>query len=506
MAAQNFVARSLPTISAAWLNQVDAALIAQSGDGRTTQEIASGVFPTNLGYPPGDVRRYGATGNGVSNDQPAIANAILALPRAGSANAQGLLYFPPGSYKMNAGISLPATVDVYGYGAILDFSSLGAGVAISWIFTSQGLYTDFPIGGLNGLTLKGPGTASTVIALQANAVSGDISHKKVRDVTIDAFGVGYQHASNTFNIQFYSCLIQRCNLNAYFPSGLSNDAEIVEFHGCVLSEAGISAIRSAGNSLDIVLYGGSIDYNVGPALDLSGDTIVSAYGAHFEQDVNKIVVKNVPVSGSPTFNAYGCTFTGTGGLIEPIIDGTQVHCVIRGGWIRIGSGTQTTFAKSQAAYDLFLGPITIIGLLTNLALITGGTGFKQVVSGGVTGSLLSTQPIRQANNIAIQGVEAGGTVRDMIKIAANDTLTLSNTNTSLVLDLRQIVAGFYGFTLPSGLGTNFGIYFRVAAGAPANGQNGIEQGSMLLNQADKKAYINTGTSGSTTWTVVGTQV
>jgi len=56
-----------------------------------------------------------------------------------------------------------------------------------------------------------------------------------------------------------------------------------------------------------------------------------------------------------------------------------------------------------------------------------------------------------------------------------------------------------------GLGTNFGIYFRTAVGAPANGLAGIEQGSILLNQADTKLYINTGTSVSTTWTVVGTQ-
>ena len=56
-----------------------------------------------------------------------------------------------------------------------------------------------------------------------------------------------------------------------------------------------------------------------------------------------------------------------------------------------------------------------------------------------------------------------------------------------------------------GLGTNFGLYFRTAAGAPANSLAGIEQGSILLNQADKKLYINTGTSSSTTWTVVGTQ-
>ena len=44
---------------------------------QTAAETAAGVTPTNVEYPSGDVRRYGATGDGVTDDSAAIINAHL---------------------------------------------------------------------------------------------------------------------------------------------------------------------------------------------------------------------------------------------------------------------------------------------------------------------------------------------------------------------------------------------------------------------------------------------
>jgi hypothetical protein len=49
----------------------------------TAQETAVGVTPTNYNYPEGDVRRYGAVGNGVINDWQAIKNAITVCSGTG---------------------------------------------------------------------------------------------------------------------------------------------------------------------------------------------------------------------------------------------------------------------------------------------------------------------------------------------------------------------------------------------------------------------------------------
>jgi hypothetical protein len=49
---------------------------APRSDARTPAEVKAGVAPTNAEYPPGDVRRYGAKGNGVTNDAPAFQSAL----------------------------------------------------------------------------------------------------------------------------------------------------------------------------------------------------------------------------------------------------------------------------------------------------------------------------------------------------------------------------------------------------------------------------------------------
>lgn len=42
---------------------------------RTAAEVSAGVTPTNYGYPPGNVKRYGALGDGVTDDTTAFTNA-----------------------------------------------------------------------------------------------------------------------------------------------------------------------------------------------------------------------------------------------------------------------------------------------------------------------------------------------------------------------------------------------------------------------------------------------
>jgi hypothetical protein len=69
-------------------SSVGAALYPQ-----TAAEIATGVIPTDYAYPPGDVRRYGAVGDGVADDSMAIQSAI----NVAQINA-GTVFFPSGVY------------------------------------------------------------------------------------------------------------------------------------------------------------------------------------------------------------------------------------------------------------------------------------------------------------------------------------------------------------------------------------------------------------------------
>jgi hypothetical protein len=61
--------------------------------GQTAAELAAGVTPTNYGYPPGDVRRYGADTTGVAGSATAIQNAI---------NSNLYVRVPDGTYLIDA--------------------------------------------------------------------------------------------------------------------------------------------------------------------------------------------------------------------------------------------------------------------------------------------------------------------------------------------------------------------------------------------------------------------
>ena len=72
---------------------------------QTAAEIAAGVTPTNYAYAPGDARRYGAKGDGVTNDTVALQNMFAVCIKA--ANSNGPLfdgYIPAGTYLINEGV------------------------------------------------------------------------------------------------------------------------------------------------------------------------------------------------------------------------------------------------------------------------------------------------------------------------------------------------------------------------------------------------------------------
>lgn len=63
---------------------------------RTAAEITAGVTPTNYQYEPYNIKRYGATGDGATDDTTAIQSAITACP------AFGTVIFPDGTYVVGS--------------------------------------------------------------------------------------------------------------------------------------------------------------------------------------------------------------------------------------------------------------------------------------------------------------------------------------------------------------------------------------------------------------------
>jgi hypothetical protein len=96
---------------------IPASRQANWSDALLSYEMAVPVTEVN-------VMNFGATGNGTTNDQPAVMNAIASLN-----GHLGYIYFPPGNYLLNSTISLPDSAILKGYSSgssVLSFNFGGA--------------------------------------------------------------------------------------------------------------------------------------------------------------------------------------------------------------------------------------------------------------------------------------------------------------------------------------------------------------------------------------------
>lgn len=68
---------------------------------RTAEEISASITPSNYGYPPGDVKRYGAVGDGANDDSQAILEAMTVAHSTG----RGTIYLSKGEYVISSTVS-----------------------------------------------------------------------------------------------------------------------------------------------------------------------------------------------------------------------------------------------------------------------------------------------------------------------------------------------------------------------------------------------------------------
>lgn len=88
---------------------------------RTAGEISAGVTPTDFSYPPFDVRRYGAIGDGNSVNQTTNSTAIQNAINSAYAAGGGIVFFPPGTFCVNAVPLVWNTVSIQGSGRFATF-------------------------------------------------------------------------------------------------------------------------------------------------------------------------------------------------------------------------------------------------------------------------------------------------------------------------------------------------------------------------------------------------
>jgi hypothetical protein len=184
---------------------LDPDEIAELLSPRTSAEISAGVTPVNYAYPPGDVRRYGATGDGVTDDTFAIQQASDALPTWG-----GILYFEFGTaYKIGRIDIISKNATVYADGAKFLLDGNGAGFVLHGTVSLFNIFGGYIVGdGVNRDSDASTAQTGWIIGNEANA---DVSNVSIDGVRVESANVGFKVAdgrtggAKAFNIRITNC-------------------------------------------------------------------------------------------------------------------------------------------------------------------------------------------------------------------------------------------------------------------------------------------------------------
>ncbi len=144
---------------------------------QTAAEIAAGVTPTNYYRPPGEIYRYGAVGDGVTDDTTAIQTAIdvaaAGVPSAPTYNFGSVKVYLPGNESaptiyLISSISIPTGVILEGYGGIVIIKGTSPDVIVDTTLYSSGTSPHYN-GGFINLVVIGTQTSSvTNVGLRIN--------------------------------------------------------------------------------------------------------------------------------------------------------------------------------------------------------------------------------------------------------------------------------------------------------------------------------------------------
>jgi hypothetical protein len=233
---------------------------------RTPAEVAAGISPINPAYEPGDVRRYGAKLDGVTDDSAALTRALSQLAQGGRA-----VFIPTGILliDINAASNLFTIPDggvVYGRG---------------WDHSE--------------IRTTGTPSADRTILLVAAATSGTIQGLNITGPSSDGSGFckGIRHAGTSGRLHVYDCWITQCT------DAIKKDAGSA--CGIYVDNCRLTSLRSTG-LLDV----GETGFTMvnGTVFDTIGSSNLH-HGIYFQSPLGELLVT-------------GCRFRA--------ISGYGVHC------------------------------------------------------------------------------------------------------------------------------------------------------------------------------------
>lgn len=290
-----------------------------------------------------NVKDFGATGDGLTNDASAVQAALTA--------ATGLvLFIPPGSYKLASGVTVPAGTTIMGYGATLNFSTAGDVAGLTLASNVK----------VFGLTLVGPTTGTYAVGSYgmhcygtAGASPTYITGPTIEDCVISGFSysgifmsyinVGKIARNKVTNcgysaIQGVSCnrLDIEDNYISTITPGTSGNAygiAVDRNSGTLAAEPRSYQCKITGNRIDSITVWEGIDTHAGDSFLIANNTITNCKrpivitSSQNESAVEAFGPKNIVIDG----NVINGMSTGSGitldGINDAITDYAE-NCVI----------------------------------------------------------------------------------------------------------------------------------------------------------------------------------
>jgi hypothetical protein len=268
----------------------------------TSAEIAAGVTPTTYQYEPGDVRRYGAVGNGTTDDTAALQSAISV-----ACSHSMLLPMTTVAYKITSALLIPgtgATVIGNGLKSIIRQASAGEDV-----FTHSGptiynlIFRDVAIGvsgNIEGGTGFNLSSVSNSCLYNCQVIADNVSQGMLVGVRCYTEIDATQHS---YINEFFGCRIRTAvsaNARGYLFDGAStcssNSHHI--FGGECRADSGIGIYvpynggGSSGVSNQIVVSGVSFEGTTDQAIHITGldvDQCCLVTGCRFEGVTNGVL-------------------------------------------------------------------------------------------------------------------------------------------------------------------------------------------------------------------------
>jgi hypothetical protein len=345
---------------------------------RSNAEVSAGVTPSNYQYPPGNVLRYGAEGDGTTDDTAALATLATYVNAVTLSSRPVEVVIPPGVYLYSSALAFTRPVHISGHGATLNFTGitqalkLGADDIANFDVFFQGEYT------VDGLRFTGGEEASHGIYINEHVVE-----PRIRNCTFEDYG---NDASYDIYAQYenWNILIENCRKITY-----SSTTAVGNFIAIIGSSAGTAdggnsrcTIRDCWmtacddqelgyfayvNAVKCRIIGGGFQHSNGGILlgGLASATLIDG------------VYAEISTSTNPAYVSVYSSDAGGGAYHHP----QQV--VIRNGYVNMHSETITNTGRLIATQDANVKLIN--WLVEDVTVSTFASGQVLVVQNDSTG-------------------------------------------------------------------------------------------------------------------------